>query len=132
MAGTAIRESATFTGRPDQVREARAFVYRLLGPSHPCADVAVLLASEMVTNCVLHGGSSVSGEAVMVTVVVCDVGVRVEVTGRKADAVPVLRRPDDEAEGSRGLRLVEELAARWGYERGGGQATTWFELLRHG
>ena len=56
------------------------------------------------------------------------VGVQVEVTGRKADGVPVLRRTDDEAEGSRGLRLVEELAARWGYERGGGQATTWFEL----
>ena len=75
---------------------------RLLGPSHPCGDVAVLLASEMVTNCVLHGGSSVPGEAVTVTVVVWDAGVRVEVTGRKADGVPVLRRPDDEAEGSRG------------------------------
>jgi anti-sigma regulatory factor (Ser/Thr protein kinase) len=128
MAGTAIRESATFTGRPDQVREARAFVFRLLGPLHPCGDVAVLLASEVVTNCVLHGGSSAPGEAVTVTVVVWDAGVRVEVTGRKADGVPVLRRPNDEAEGSRGLRLVEELAVRWGYERGGGQATTWFEL----
>jgi len=37
-----------------------------------------------------------------VTVVVWDAGVRVEVTGRKADGVPVLRRPNDEAEGSRG------------------------------
>jgi hypothetical protein len=36
----------------------------------------------------------------MVTVVTGDAGVRVEVTGRKADGVPVLRRPDDEAEGS--------------------------------
>jgi hypothetical protein len=78
----------------------------------------------MVTNCVLHGGSSVPGEAVMVTVVVWDAGVRVEVTGRKADGVPVLRRPDDGAEGSRGLRLVEDLAVRWGYVRGGGEATT--------
>ena len=128
MAGVAVRESMTFAGRPDQVREARAFVARLLGPSHPCADVAVLLASEMVTNSLLHGGSAGPGEAVTVTVVVGDAGVRVEVAGRKADGVPVLRRPDDEAEGSRGLRLVEELAARWGYERGGGQATTWFEV----
>jgi anti-sigma regulatory factor (Ser/Thr protein kinase) len=118
----------TFAGRADQVREARAFVFRLLGPSHPSADVAVLLASEIVTNCVLHEGSSAPGQAVTVTVVVCDAGVRVEVTSRKADGAPVLRRPDDEAEGSRGLRLVEELAVRWGYERGGGQATTWFEL----
>ena len=53
---------------------------------------------------------------------------RVEVTSRKADGVPVLRRPDDEAEGSRGRQLVEELAVRWGYERGDGEATTWFEL----
>jgi hypothetical protein len=51
-----------------------------------------------------------------------------EVTGRKADGVPVLCWPDEEAEGSRGLWLVEELAVRWGYERGGGQAPTWFEL----
>jgi anti-sigma regulatory factor (Ser/Thr protein kinase) len=129
VAGAAVRESATFAGRADQVGEARAFVGRLLGPSHPCGDVPTLLASELVTNCVIHGGSSGSGEVVTVTVVVGDAGVRVEVTGRKADAVPVLRRPDDEAEGSRGLMLVEELAVRWGYERGGGQATTWFELF---
>ena len=82
----------------------------------------------MVTNSLLHGGAAGPGEAVTVTVVVWDARVRVEVTGRKADVVPVLRRPDDEAEGSRGLWLVEELAARWGYERGGGRATTWFEL----
>ena len=124
MAVATVRESATFAGRPDQVREARAFVGRLLGPSHPCGSVAVLLASEMVTNSLRHGGSAGPGEAVTVTVVVWDAGVRVEVTGRKADSVPVLRRPDDGAEGSRGLRLVEDLAVRWGYVRGGGEATT--------
>ena len=128
MAGAAIRESATFAGRPDQVREARAFVGRLLGPSHPCGNVAVLLASELVTNSLLHGGSAAPGEAVTVTVVVWGAGVRVEVTGRKTDGVPVLRPPDDKAEGSRGLRLVEDLAVRWCYERGGGHATTWFVL----
>jgi hypothetical protein len=58
MAGAAVRESATFAGRADQVREARAFVGRLLGPSHPCGDVAVLLAREMMTNSLLHGGSA--------------------------------------------------------------------------
>ena len=88
MAGAAVRESATFAGRTDQVREARAFVGRLLGPSHPCSDVAVLLASEMVTNSLLHGGSSGPGEAVTISVVVGGAaGVRVEVTGRKADGV---------------------------------------------
>lgn len=126
MAGVAVRESATFAGRADQVREACTCVGRLLGPSHPCGDVAILLAREVVTNSLLHGGSTGPGEAVTVAVVVWDAGVRVKVTGRKADGVPVLRPLDDESEGSRGLRLVEELADRWGYERGGGQATTWF------
>jgi hypothetical protein len=86
------------------VREARAFVGRLLGPSRPCRDVAVLLASEMVTNHLLQGGSgSGPGEAITVTVVVSYASVRVEVTGRKANGNPVLSRPDDEVEGSRGL-----------------------------
>jgi hypothetical protein len=102
MAGAAVRGSATFAGRPDQVREARAFVFRLLGPSHPCGSVAVLLASELVTNSLRHGSSAGPGEAVTVTVVVWDAGVRVEVSGRKADGVPVLRASDDEAEGGRG------------------------------
>jgi anti-sigma regulatory factor (Ser/Thr protein kinase) len=124
----AVRESATFAGRPDQVRAARAFVARLLGPSHPFGELAVLLSSELVANSVRHSGSAMPGEAVTVTVVVWDSGVRVEVTDRKADGVPVLRPSDGEAEGSRGLRLVEELAVRWGYERGGDQATAWFEL----
>jgi len=68
MVGAAVRESMTFAGRADQVREARAFVFRLLGPSHPSGDVAVLLASEVVTDCVLHGGSAGPGEAVTVIV----------------------------------------------------------------
>jgi anti-sigma regulatory factor (Ser/Thr protein kinase) len=96
MAGAAVRESATFAGRADQVREARAFVGRLLGPSHPCGDVAVLLASEMVTNSLLHGGSAGPGEAVTVTVVVGDGGVRGRghrpEGGRRAGAAPAGRR----------------------------------------
>jgi len=124
----AVRESATFAGRPDQVREARVFVAGVLGPSHPCGEVAVLLASGLVTNAVRHGGSGMPGEAVTVTIVAWDAGVRVEVTGRKADGVPVLHAPNHEAEGSRGLWLVEDLAVKWGYERGGDQAKTWFEL----
>jgi hypothetical protein len=58
MAGAAVRESATFAGWADQMREARAFIGRLLGPSHPGGDVAVTLAIEMVTNSLLHGDSA--------------------------------------------------------------------------
>jgi hypothetical protein len=69
---------------------------------------------------------------VTVTVVAGDEVVRVEVTDRCGDGVPVLPSAaapaDGEAEGSRGLWLVDALSARWGYQRGGGLATTWFEL----
>jgi hypothetical protein len=57
--------------------------------------------------------------------------VRVEVTDRSGDGAPVLlpaASADGEAEGRRGMRLVDTLAARWGYCRGGGFTTTWFEL----
>jgi len=130
MAGAMAGESVTFAGRPDQVREARVLVARLLSPSHPWEAVAVLLASELAANSVRHSGSAVPGETVTVTVVVWGAGVRVEVIDRKTDSVPVLRPADDDAEGSRGLRLVDDLAGRWGYERSGDHSTTWFEILR--
>jgi anti-sigma regulatory factor (Ser/Thr protein kinase) len=104
----------------------------VLGRSHRHADVALLLTSELVTNSVLHSGSAVPGGLVTVTVATCDEGVRVEVTDRSGNGVPVLKptAAGDEAEGSRGMQLVDALAARWGYQRGGGLATTWF-VLRH-
>ena len=103
----------------------------LLGPSYPCGDVAGSRGQGDGDQQLAPRWLGVrAGGAVTVTVAAWAAGVRVEVVGRKADGVPVLRRPDDEAEGSRGLRLVEELAVRWGYERGDGQATTWFELRR--
>ena len=121
----------TVAAVPGQVRAARAFVAGAVGGSHPLADVAVLLASEVVSNSVRHGGSGVPGGLVTVTVAVAGGSVRVEVTDRGGDGSPVLRPAagaDDGAEGGRGMRLVDALSARWGYQRGGGLATTWFEL----
>ena len=130
MSGTGVRESMTILALPEQVRVARAFVAGVLGSSHGRADVAVLLASELVTNSVRHSGSAVPGGQVTVTVTTRGDDVRVEVTDRGAGGVPVLLPAAGEAEGNRGLHLVEALAARWGYERGGGLAMTWFELGR--
>ena len=55
----------------------------------------------------------------------------VEVADRNGAGVPDLRRADDEADGGRGLQIVERLSARWGWHRDRGQTVTWFEL-RHG
>ena len=128
VSGTGVRESVTILALPEQVRVARAFVAGMLGPSHGSADVAMLLASELVTNSVRHSGSGVPGGLVTVTVTTRGEDVRVEVTDCGGDGVPVLLPAAGAAEGSRGLRLVEALARRWGYERGGGLAMTWFEL----
>jgi anti-sigma regulatory factor (Ser/Thr protein kinase) len=86
-----------------------------------------------VTNSVRHSGSAVPGGIVTVTVAADDDCVRVEVTDRSGDGVSVLSSSasaDSEAEEDRGMRLVDALSARWGYQRGGGLATTWFELAQ--
>ena len=128
MSGAVVRESVTIVALPEQVRVARGFVAGVLGPSHGLADAAVLLASELVTNSVRHGGSAVPGGLVTVTVMTRGEDVRVEVADCGAGAVPVPGPAACDAEAGRGLHLVEALARRWGYERGGGRAVTWFEL----
>jgi anti-sigma regulatory factor (Ser/Thr protein kinase) len=129
MAGR-VRESVTVAGRPERVALARAFVSWLLGEGHPCGDVALLLASELVTNSVRHSGSAAPGEAVTVSVTAGGGTVLVEVTDRSGDGVPHLRQAGAGAGRGRGLQLVASLAARWGCRRDGGRTTTWFEL-RH-
>jgi anti-anti-sigma factor len=131
MSEAAVPESVTIAAVPERVGLARAFVAAVLGESHPCRDVAVLLASELVTNSVRHSGSAVPGGLVTVAVAVGGEDVRVDVTDRSGDDAPVLPPAafaDGDAEGRRGLGLVDACAARWGYWRGGGFTTTWFEL----
>jgi anti-sigma regulatory factor (Ser/Thr protein kinase) len=132
MAGLAVRESVTLAGRAERARAARTFVSEVLGPGHPCGDVAVLLVSEIFGNSVRHSGSGASGETVTVTVAVRagDGLVRVEVTDRSGPEVPELYAAGRDAEGGRGLQLVAGLAARWGWRQHGGRTVTWFEL-RH-
>jgi anti-sigma regulatory factor (Ser/Thr protein kinase) len=131
MPAAAVQESVTIPAVPGQVRAARAFAAGVLGESHGHAGAVLLLVSELVTNSVLHSGSAVPGGVVKVTVAVGEGGVRVEVTDRCGGGAPVLPSAapvGGEVEGGRGLRLVDALADRWGYQRGGGLATTWFEL----
>jgi len=127
MAGLAVRESVTLAGRAERARAARTFG-EVLGPGHPCGDVAVLLVSAIFGNSVRHSGSGAPGETVTVAVRVGDGVVRVEVTDRAGPGTPELRPAGSDAEGGRGLQLVAGLAARWGWRRRGGRIVTWFEL----
>jgi anti-sigma regulatory factor (Ser/Thr protein kinase) len=128
MTEAKVRETVTLAGRPERARAARAFVSEVLGPGHPCGDVAVLLVSEIFSNSVRHSGSGAAGETVTVAVRAGGGIVRVEVTDRAGPGTPELRPASRDAEGGRGLQLVARLAVRWGWRRRGGRTVTWFEL----
>ena len=97
---------------------ARAFVRDVLGywelalPDATLVDRAVLVASELVTNAVVHART--------------DLRLRMELRGdllhlAVRDGSPRLLRlvtiPDPQAEGGRGLLVVEQLARAWGVNR---------------
>jgi len=124
----AVRESVTLAGRAERARAARAFVSEMLGPGHPCGDVAALLVSELFSNSLRHSGSGAPGETVTVVVKTLNGVVRVEVTDRSGPGVPEPRPAGSDAEDGRGLHLVARLAGRWGWRKRGGCTVTWFEL----
>lgn len=129
--GVAVRESVTVAGLACRARVARAFVSGVLGPGHPCGDEAALLVGELFANSIRHGGSGAAGQTVTVAVAAWDGVVWVEVADRGGPGVPQLRPADGEAEGGRGLQLVERLSARWDWYRDSGQTVVWF-VLRYG
>lgn len=86
------------------------------------ADVAELLTSELVTNAVLHAGTTVE-----LRVSNEEDGIRVEVSDQSA-AAPQRRRYSAEAATGRGLGLVEALASSWGTRTGSRGKTVWFTL----
>lgn len=120
--------SLTIAGRTGNVAEARSFVGRTLGAAHPCADEAVLLCSELVTNAVLHSESGQPGGTVTVVVLGLPGAVRVEVVDNgSVRSTPVVKAEVFEADGH-GLFLVEQLADNWGYTRDVVGTTVWFRL----
>lgn len=129
-ASTAIRKRLTVPGgRHDQARAARVFTSAALSPHHPCAATAALLVSELVTNSMLYSDSRLPGGTITITVTGSPACARVEVRDAGGASVPAVQdNGDGLAEGGRGLRLVSDLAARWGYRREPAGLLTWFEV----
>jgi anti-sigma regulatory factor (Ser/Thr protein kinase) len=128
------------TAAPDQTRatmelpgdasaagQARRFVARVLrawSVDEDTVDNAELCVSELVTNAVIHSGTTssvtVQADREYVLVIVQDRG------GRGA-----VRRPeelDPESVSGRGLTLVDALASAWSAEHSTDGTTVWFEL----
>jgi serine/threonine-protein kinase RsbW len=117
----------TIPGRPEEVGAARSFVAGSLR-GHPAADVVVLLASETVTNAVLHSDSRRPGGKVTVTILEAADGVQVEVADAGSEqSIPVVKG-DGFVTGGHGLFLVQALATEWGYARGQPGTTVWFRI----
>ncbi|QKW19065.1 ATP-binding protein [Kitasatospora sp. NA04385] len=93
------------------------------GVPEELADTAELLASELVTNALVHTGRGAVFDAVLTE----ESRLRVEVQDG-AVQVPSRRAASDTATSGRGLFLVEALADDWGVQLRADGKTTWFEL----
>jgi anti-sigma regulatory factor (Ser/Thr protein kinase)/anti-anti-sigma regulatory factor len=112
-----LRDELLLAPTPTAAAAARAFVrevceyWQLALPDASVMDRAVLLANELVTNAVVHAHT--------------EIWLRLELRGDRLhiavrDGSPRLLRlvtPGWQAEGGRGLWLVEQLARAWGVNR---------------
>jgi anti-sigma regulatory factor (Ser/Thr protein kinase) len=107
---------------PTSVGEARRIVRRLLvtGGDVDLVDAAELLVSEIVTNAVLHAGTSIDLRCTLV-----DHSLLVEVDDGGGQ-LPSYRGYDSTVCSGRGLVLLEQLAERWGVIPTFGGKTVWF------
>ncbi|MFE0677483.1 SpoIIE family protein phosphatase [Streptomyces sp. NPDC058867] len=124
------RAAASFEPVGRSVASARSFVRDTL-QGWGFADIvddAVVLTSELVTNAVVHAGTSAD--------VLClrsEDGVRIEVADRYPEReVPLqgaaVNMGSLDREGGRGLQLCAALAGRWGVEYAPTHKQVWFQL----
>jgi anti-sigma regulatory factor (Ser/Thr protein kinase) len=107
---------------PSAAAARRFVVAELAAEPQELRDTAALLASELVTNAILHANTELE-----VSVTRSSGGLRIEVTDESENS-PVVRRYSLDASTGRGLRLVEQVASSWGFERRGSGKAVWFEL----
>jgi anti-sigma regulatory factor (Ser/Thr protein kinase) len=88
---------------------------------------AILVASELVSNAVMHAGCE-PGEEIELVVEMRPNAIRLEITDRGcSENTPTVRGPEYRGPGGLGLRIVETLAHCWGVERRVG-TLVWAEL----
>lgn len=108
---------------PRSVAAVRRFaVEQCAGVSADACDTVALLVSEVATNALVHGRGDVEVKVFRLRDVV-----RVEVADSSPD-LPRQRAADADAEGGRGLALVDALAVAWGTHQRAGGKTVWFEV----
>jgi anti-sigma regulatory factor (Ser/Thr protein kinase) len=127
---TALTER--IAGGPAAASRARELLTDTLGEalSGEALHDALLLTTELVTNAVRHADVD-EGRTLELTVAAEPRRLRVAVTDPGGTTSPRVQDLDITAPGGMGLFLVDQIAARWGTERGsGGSTQVWFELPR--
>ena len=110
----------------EALASAREMVESMEGLSPPVREDLSLLVTELVGNSLRHAGLGPE-DWVRVRLVRQRGSVRVEVIDPGPGFSPVPERPGRRQTSGRGLYLVEQVADRWGLERGE-ETCVWFEL----
>ena len=121
---------------PESARAAREFTVATLHEGHleSLAEDAVVIASELATNAILHGTPAATGDAAndsgRVELSWCLQASRlICVVTDDAGTPPALAAQDPEAESGHGLRIVGALAVAWGWTvLGTGEKAVWAAL----
>ena len=125
------RAGAPFTvelqPHPGEVRRARAFIRANYPTAAGQLDTVLLLVSELITNAVLHGRSSVR----MTMTVYAGGGVLIGVSD-DSSALPRQRSARRDDVDGRGLQIVRELSDDWGFVSVGpaGGKIVWFRIAQ--
>jgi len=135
MAATDVTMKTTSTALPcytkcypavitsvSEVRKHTCAVLRTWSMESIVSDTLVVI-SELATNAVRH----CRGENFSVSALRLENGVRVTVADT-CTTIPVLHPVSDDAEGGRGMFLVDALASRWGIELDTHRKQVWAEL----
>ncbi|MFJ4617850.1 ATP-binding protein [Streptomyces sp. NPDC088812] len=119
--------SRAFTAEPTEVAGLRRALRTQLAVwgLHGIADDAQLCLSELVSNVITHVGP---GTPATLAVSMNGVHLRIEVRDPDTRALPTLHDADADAEGGRGMALVDAVAERWGVELCVDRKVTWCEL----
>ncbi|MBW8484234.1 ATP-binding protein [Actinomadura parmotrematis] len=120
--------------RPESVKNARDFVglwFDAQGFDETAAGIAVIVASELVTNAHLHGTGE--NDDITVRLYRSDAGPMIEVWDG-GDDEPKMRHGgiDLESTSGRGLAMIDRIACMWGYDfRVSGGKTVWALLCEN-
>jgi len=122
------RRVRVFPGQPARLAEARVFVAAALAGC-PARETLLTCVSELAANAIAHTASGAGGVFAVEVSRPADGRALVAVTDAGGPGEPLVREPDELAEGGRGLALVAALASSWGHHAvPGGGRTVWAEV----